>query len=235
MGFLSMHRVLLIEDNRDLAATLWDYLEAQGYAVDHAADGALGLRLALSGEHDVVVLDLGLPKLDGLEVCRQLRAAGRQLPVLMLTGRDTLSDRLEGFGTGADDYLVKPFEVKELLVRLQAIIRRVDCRGGNVLRVADLEYDPACYRVRRAGRTVPVTLAGLRLLELLMRQSPKVVTHADMERALWGETLGNPNAMRTHLHAIRSAIDKPFATPLLHSVQGIGYRLADDGADDPER
>ena len=230
-----MHRVLLIEDNRDLAATLWDYLEAHGYAVDHAADGARGLRLALTGEHDVVVLDLGLPKLDGLEVCRQLRAAGRQLPVLMLTGRDTLDDKLEGFETGADDYLVKPFEVKELLVRLQAISRRGDTRGGSVLRVADLEYDPACYRVRRAGHTVPVTLAGLRLLELLMRQSPKVVAHADMERALWGERLGNPNAMRTHLHALRSAIDKPFAKPLLHSVQGIGYRLADDGADDTAR
>lgn len=230
-----MQRVLLIEDNRDLAATLWDYLEAHGYAVDHAADGARGLRLALTGEHDVIVLDLGLPKLDGLEVCRQLRAAGRQLPVLMLTGRDTLDDKLEGFETGADDYLVKPFEVKELLVRLQAIFRRGNPRGGSVLRVADLEYDPACYRVRRAGHTVPVTLAGLRLLELLMRQSPKVVAHADMERALWGERLGNPNAMRTHLHALRSAIDKPFANPLLHSVQGIGYRLADDGADDPGR
>src|SRR3954454_13326490 len=105
-GTGSMRRILLIEDNQDLAATLWDYLESHGYAVDHAADGVRGLRLAMGGEHDLVVLDLGLPRLDGLEVCRQLRAAGRQVPVLMLTGRDTLEDKVEGFGTGADDYLV---------------------------------------------------------------------------------------------------------------------------------
>jgi DNA-binding response OmpR family regulator len=230
-----MQRILLIEDNQDLAATLWDYLESHGYAIDHAADGVRGLRLAMSGEHDLVVLDLGLPRLDGLEVCRQLRAAGRQVPVLMLTGRDTLDDKLEGFGTGADDYLVKPFDLKELLARLQAIVRRVESRGEVVLRVADLEYDLACYRVRRAGVTVPVTRAGLRLLELLMKRSPRVVVHDDMEQALWGECLGNPNAMRSHLHALRAAIDRPFARPLLHSVQGIGYRLADDDADAARR
>jgi len=230
-----MTRVLLIEDNRDLAATLWDYLELHGFTVDHASDGIRGLHLALAEDHDLLVLDLGLPRLDGLEVCRQLRAAGRQLPVLMLTGRDTLADKLEGFGEGADDYLVKPFELKELLARLRAMTRRSLAAPGIVLRVADLEYDPACYRVRRAGATIPVTRAGMRLLELLMRRSPTVVSHADMELALWGERLGNPNAMRTHLHALRSAIDKPFARHLLHSVQGIGYRLADDDADESNR
>jgi DNA-binding response OmpR family regulator len=229
-----MQRILLIEDNQDLAATLWDYLESHGYAIDHAADGVRGLHLAMSGEHDLVVLDLGLPRLDGLDVCRQLRAAGRQVPVLILTGRDTLDDKLEGFGTGADDYLVKPFDLKELRARLQAITRRIDACGGVVLRVADLEYDLACYRVRRAGVAVAVTRAGLRLLELLMKRSPRVVVHAEMERALWGECLGNPNAMRSHLHALRAAIDKPFATQLLHSVQGIGYRLADE-ADEARR
>jgi DNA-binding response OmpR family regulator len=186
-------------------------------------------------DHDLLVLDLGLPRLDGIEVCRQLRAAGRQLPVLILTGRDTLADKLEGFGEGADDYLVKPFELKELLARLRAMTRRSLAAPGIVLRVADLEFDPPCYRVRRAGATIPVTRAGMRLLELLMRRSPMVVTHADMELALWGERLGNPNAMRTHLHALRSAIDKPFAKHLLHSVQGIGYRLADDDAHDSNR
>lgn len=230
-----MTRVLLIEDNRDLAATLWDYLESHGFTVDHASDGMHGLHQALTGDPDLVVLDLGLPKLDGLEVCRQLRAAGRQLPVLMLTGRDTLADKLNGFGEGADDYLVKPFDLKELLARLRAMTRRSQASPDIVLRVADLEFDPACYRVRRAGSTIPVTRAGMRLLELLMRRSPRVASHADMELALWGERLGNPNAMRSHLHALRSAIDKPFAKHLLHSVQGIGYRLADDDADAPGR
>lgn len=225
-----MQRVLLIEDNRDLAATLWDYLESHGFAVDHAADGVMGLRLAMSGNHDVVVLDLGLPKLDGLEVCRQLRAAGHELPVLMLTGRDTLDDKVLGFGTGADDYLVKPFDMKELLARIKAITRGVESNDKAVLRVGDLEYDRACYRVRRGGVTVPVTRAGLRLLELLMRASPRVVHHGEMEQALWGEPIGNPNAMRSHLHALRGAIDKPFPKPLLHSVQGVGYRLTDDDA-----
>jgi len=230
-----MTRVLLIEDNRDLAATLWDYLESHGFVVDHASDGMRGLHRALTEDHDLMVLDVGLPKLDGLEVCRQLRAAGRQLPVLMLTGRDTLTDKLHGFGEGADDYLVKPFELKELLARLQAMMRRSQGGAGVVLRVADLEFEPACYRVRRAGVTIPVARAGMRLLELLMRRSPTVVSHADMELALWGERLGNPNAMRSHLHALRSAIDKPFAKHLLHSVQGIGYRLSDDDADEPRR
>jgi DNA-binding response OmpR family regulator len=230
-----MTRVLLIEDNRDLAATLWDYLESHGFTVDHASDGLRGLHRALTEDHDLVVLDIGLPKIDGLEVCRQLRAAGRQLPVLMLTGRDTLADKLHGFGEGADDYLVKPFELKELLARLHAMLRRSQAGADIVLRVADLEFEPACYRVRRAGATVPVARAGMRLLELLMRRSPTVVSHADMELALWGERLGNPNAMRSHLHALRSAIDKPFAKHLLHSVQGIGYRLSDDDADESRR
>jgi len=232
---ICMTRVLLIEDNRDLAATLWDYLESHGFVVDHASDGVRGLHLALTGEHDLLVLDLGLPKLDGLEVCRQLRAAGRHVPVLMLTGRDTLADKLLGFGEGADDYLVKPFELKEMLARLRAVTRRSQASPEMVLRVSDLEYDPACYRVRRAGATIPVTRAGMRLLELLMRRSPRVVSHADMELALWGEPLGNPNAMRSHLHTLRSAIDKPFAKHLLHSVQGIGYRLADDDAEVPRQ
>ena len=225
-----MLRVLLIEDNRDLATTLWDYLEQHGFAVDHAYDGMTGLRLALTGTHDLIVLDLGLPRLDGLEVCRQLRAAQHDMPVLMLTARETMEDKLRGFAEGADDYLVKPFAMKELVARLHALHRRVQPSLGTPLRIADLEYDAARYRVRRSGVPVTVTRAGLRLLEVLMRHSPLVVSHADLARALWGEAVGDPNAMRTHLHALRQAIDKPFEKPLLHSVHGIGYRLADDDA-----
>ncbi len=225
-----MLRVLLVEDNRDLATTLWDYLELHGFAVDHAFDGMTGLRLALTGTHDLIVLDLGLPRLDGLEVCRQLRAAQHDVPVLMLTARETLDDKLRGFAEGADDYLVKPFAMKELVARLHALHRRVHPPLGAPLRVADLEYDAARFRVRRQGVSVSVSRAGLRLLEVLMRRSPLVVSHADLARALWGEAVGDANAMRTHLHALRQAIDKPFDKPLLHSVHGIGYRLADDDA-----
>lgn len=225
-----MLRVLLIEDDTDLAAILWDYLDAHDFVVDHAHDGLAGLRLALTGNHDLIVLDLGLPRLDGLDVCRQLRAAGRDVPVLMLTGRETLDDKLLGFAQGADDYLVKPFAMKELVARLRALHRRTLPVALTALKVADLEYDPGRFLVRRAGTVVAVTRAGLRVLELLLQRSPNVVTHAEMERALWGEAIGDPNAMRTHLHALRQAIDKPFATPLLHSVHGIGYRLGDDDA-----
>ena len=225
-----MLRVLLIEDNRDLAAMIWDFLEAREVVMDHALDGVSGLQQALGGAHDVIVLDLGLPRMDGLEVCRQLRAARRDTPVLMLTARETLDDKLRGFAEGADDYLVKPFAMKELVARLHALHRRGQPMPNQRLVVADLEYDPESFRVRRAGTTVAVTHAGLRLLSLLMSSSPKVVSHAQMERALWGEAIGDPNAMRSHIHALRQAIDKPFATALLHSVHGIGYRLADDDA-----
>lgn len=225
-----MLRVLLIEDNRDLAATVWDYLDLHGFAVDHAHDGVAGLRMALSGGHDLIVLDLGLPRLDGLDLCRQLRAARHDMPVLMLTARETLDDKLRGFAEGADDYLVKPFAMKELLARLRALHRRGKPPVEAPLRIADLEYDPASFRVRRGSTTLPVTRAGLRLLEALMRRSPNVVPHAELERALWGDAVGDANAMRSHLHALRQAIDKPFDQRLLHTVHGIGYRLADDDA-----
>lgn len=227
----TMLRVLLIEDNRDLATIVWDYLETQQFTVDHAPDGVSGLRLAMTGAHDLIVLDLGLPRMDGLDVCRQLRAANRQVPVLMLTGRETLDDKLRGFAEGADDYLVKPFAMKELVARLRALHRGLQPMPGAPLHVADLEYDPECFRVRRAGEILQVPRAGMRILELLMRNSPKVVSYAEMERTLWGEAIGDPNAMRSHLHALRRAIDKPFDKPLLHTVHGIGYRLADDGAE----
>lgn len=225
-----MLRVLLIEDNRDLATTLWDYLELHGFAVDHAHDGMTGLRLALTGTHDLIVLDLGLPRMDGLEVCRHLRLAQHNMPVLMLTARETLDDKLRGFSEGADDYLVKPFALKELVARLHALHRRVQPPLAAPLRVADLEYDPARFRVRRGDVLVGLTRAGMCLLEVLMRRSPYVVSHGDLARALWGEAIGDPNAMRTHVHALRQGIDKHFDKPLLHSVRGVGYRLADDDA-----
>ena len=222
-----MLRILLIEDQRDIAANIWDFLEFRGFVMDHAADGATGLRMAMDGGYDVVVLDLGLPKLDGLDLCRKLREAGRDTPVLMLTARDTLEDKLTGFAQGADDYLVKPFAMKELEARIRALYRRGRLQHGEVLRIADLILDPVNQQVERAGQALTLTRAGFVLLELLLQRSPHLVRHADLAHALWGETGGDIATLHTHLSVLRSVIDRPFRQQLLHTVHGFGYRMAE--------
>jgi DNA-binding response OmpR family regulator len=222
-----MLRILLIEDQRDIAANIWDYLEHRGFVMDHAADGASGLRMALDGAYDVIVLDLGLPKLDGLELCRMLRQEHRDTPVLMLTARDTLDDKLAGFAQGADDYVVKPFAMKELEARIRALYRRGRLQQGEQLRVADLVLDPANLSVERAGQPLTLTRAGFVLLEALMRRAPNLVRHAELANALWGESGGDIATLHTHLSVLRSVIDRPFERRLLHTVHGFGYRIAE--------
>jgi len=222
-----MLRILLIEDQRDIAANIWDYLEHRGFVMDHAADGARGLRMALDGAYDVIVLDLGLPKLDGLELCRALREAGQETPVLILTARDTLEDKLAGFAQGADDYLVKPFAMKELEARIRALHRRGRLSQGEQLRLADLVLDPANLTVTRAGKRLTLTRAGFVLLETLLRRAPNLVRHAELAHALWGEAGGDIATLHTHLSMLRSVIDRPFEQHLLHTVHGFGYRLAE--------
>jgi DNA-binding response OmpR family regulator len=222
-----MLRILLIEDQRDIAANIWDFLECRGFVMDHAADGANGLRMALDGSYDVIVLDLGLPKLDGLELCRALRAAHHDTPVLMLTARDTLDDKLAGFAEGADDYLVKPFAMKELEARIHALHRRGRRQQGELLRVADLTLDPVSLTVERAGQPLVLTHAAFVLLELLLRRAPHLVRHTELSHALWGEDGGDIATLHTHLSVLRSIIDRPFDTHLLHTVHGFGYRIAE--------
>jgi DNA-binding response OmpR family regulator len=225
-----MH-VLVIEDSPDLVANLMEFLETRGHVVDVAYDGPGGLHLALRGEHDAIVLDLMLPGMDGLEVCARLRAEERSTPVLMLTARDTLEDKLDGFGSGADDYLVKPFALPELEARLNALVRRA--QGGEAqrrLRVADLCVDLDTLRVERAGRRIELARIPLTILTLLMRRSPAVVTRAEIEREVWSDSPPDSDALRAHVHALRSAIDRGFDPPLLHTVRGIGYQLAAPGA-----
>jgi DNA-binding response OmpR family regulator len=225
-----MH-LLVIEDNPDLVANVADFLEGRGHTLDIAYNGYAGLGFALENEYDALILDLMLPGIDGFEVCARLRAAGRALPVLMLTARDGLEDKLEGFASGADDYLVKPFALQELEARLLAIARR----GGSAplgpaerLRVADLELDLATRRLTRAGQVLDLPPIPMKLLELLMRRSPQLVSRAELERAAWGDEPPDSDALRAHLHLLRQAIDKPFPHPLLHTVRGFGYRLGQD-------
>jgi DNA-binding response OmpR family regulator len=205
-----------------------DHLERTGYEVDYAADGITGLHLAVSEEFDAIVLDLMLPGMDGLELCRKLRTeAGKATPVLMLTARDTLEDKVAGLDAGADDYLVKPFELAELDARLRAILRRA---GGEVakqiLRVGDLELNTGTLEVSRGGRLLNLTPIGLKLLTALMRASPKVLSRRDLERAVWGDVAPDSDALRSHLYNLRKVIDKPFERPLLQTKAGLGYRLA---------
>ncbi|HED16064.1 MAG TPA: response regulator transcription factor [Gammaproteobacteria bacterium] len=223
--------ILLIEDNQDLACNVMEYLEAQGHVMDAAADGITGMHLAVVNDYDVIVLDLTLPGMDGLDLCRKLRAeAGKATPVLMLTARDTLEDKLAGFDSGADDYLVKPFALKELYARLLSLSRRSGLSAtvsDNGLQVVDLEMDLGTLQVRRAGNLVSLTPIGRQLLECLMRESPRVVTRSRLEQVVWGDIPPDSDALKAHMHSLRNAIDKPFDKHLLQTVRGAGYRLAD--------
>jgi len=225
-----MH-ILLVEDNRDLAANVGEFLESRGHVVDYAADGLTGLHLAATNRYDALVLDLGLPGIDGLALCKRLREDARSnVPVLMLTAKDTERDKLTGFEVGTDDYLVKPFSLAELHARLKALARRAESRA-EVLQVADLSFDVRTLIVRRGGQRVELTPAGLKLLEKLMRVSPGVLSRQDAERAIWGEDAPDSDAaLRGHIHTLRHALDQGFEPRLLHTVHGVGYRLAPDDA-----
>jgi DNA-binding response OmpR family regulator len=167
-----------------------------------------------------------LPAIDGYQVCRRLRVdAGRETPVIMLTARDALDDRLSGFSAGADDYLVKPFALSELAARIEAVLRRAQGKMKRVLEVGDLRYDLDTLEVVRAGKALKLNPIGLKLLEALMRESPAVVRRERLEEALWGEDIPDSDSLRSHIHQLRLTIDRPFPDPLLHTVHGVGFRL----------
>ena len=226
---MTMPLVLLVEDNHEIAEMLVDHLEHGGYEVDYAADGVTGLHLAVTGGFDAIILDLMMPGMDALDVCRKYRQeAGGDTPILMLTGRDTLEDKVAGLDAGADDYLVKPFEFPELDARMRAMLRRA---GGDVaatiLKVGDLEFDTGSLRVRRAGQYITLTPIGMKLLIALMKASPRVLDRRALEREAWGDIVPDSDALRSHLYNLRKAIDKPFDRPLLQNITGMGYRLAE--------
>jgi DNA-binding response OmpR family regulator len=222
-------KLLIVEDQADLAANIWDYFSRRGHVVDHAADGEAGLRMALAGDYDVIILDLGLPRLDGLQLCRRLRAAGRGVPVLMLTARDTLDDKLKGFSEGADDYMVKPFALRELEARIGVLLRIGKPAPGATLSCCGLDFDPPSLVARREGRTLVLTRTQARILECLMAAYPGVVDKTRLLRAAWGADAGDSAALHSHIYSLRALVDKPFARPLIHSAHGVGYRFGDDG------
>lgn len=224
-------RILIIEDNPDIAANLGDYLEDHGHTVDFAGDGVTGLHLAVVNDFDAIVLDLALPGMDGLEVCRKLRSeAGKDTPVLMLTARDRLEDKLAGFDTGADDYLVKPFELQEVAARLKVLASRGRRRSSRELKVGDLVYNLDTLSVKRGAQEIYLNPIGLKLLHCLMEASPNVVSRGDLEMEVWGEEMPDSDSLRVHIHSLRSAIDKPFGSNMIQTRHGIGYRLVDPDA-----
>jgi len=222
-----MH-VLVIEDNPDLAANVCDFLEAKGHIADVAGDGITGLHLAVTKNYDAIVLDIILPGMDGLTVCRKFRdEAKRNTPVLMLTARDALDDRVAGLECGADDYVLKPFALRELEARLKALVRRSKSgMTSSVLQVVDLAFDPALVQVRRGERVINLPPIPLKLLETLMRASPRVIKREELERAVWGDAPPDSDALRSHMHTLRTAVDKPDEASLIHTLRGIGYRIA---------
>lgn len=221
-------RILVIEDNRDILANILDYLELKGFTVDCAQDGLSGMHLALTQTYDLIVLDIMLPGMDGYQLCQKLRQeAGNNTPIIMLTARDALDERLKGLQAGADDYLVKPFALSELVARIQAILRRSSGANKRMLEVADLHYNLETLEVSRAGQLLKLNPIGLKLLAVLMQRSPAVVRRETLEEALWGDDIPDSDSLRSHIHQLRQSIDKPFATSLLHTVHGVGFRLAE--------
>jgi two-component system, OmpR family, copper resistance phosphate regulon response regulator CusR len=220
-----MH-ILLVEDNRRLSESLRKTLEEDGYAVDPAYDGLDGEEMGLVAGYDIIILDIMLPGKNGLEVCRELRNRRVITPILMLTARDALDDRVQGLDSGADDYLVKPFEVDELRARIRALLRRESTSKTGSLQVADLILDPAAHTVQRAGQLIELTAKEFSLLEYLMRHPNHLVTREMAEGHLWSyDHVVASNVVDVYIRRLRSKIDEPSPVKLLETVRGAGYRL----------
>lgn len=222
--------LLLIEDDQQLAAEIAAPLCAQGFEVTRIADGAAGLEAATAGSYDLVITDRMLPKLEGLEIVRALRARGDQVPILVLSALDTVDDRVHGLRAGSDDYLGKPFALEELLARVESLLRRRQAGAETTLRVDDLEMDLLAHRVTRAGREISLTGREFRLLEFLVRHAGQVVTRSMLLEAVWDIRFDpQTNIIDVHVSRLRQAVDREFDRPLIHTVRGVGYTLRAPG------
>lgn len=222
-------RILVVEDNLALRTSMAGLFEMHGHQADFAADGRTGLNLALSTLPDVLVLDLALPALDGLQVCAQVRAqADRHIPILMLTARDTLDDKLKGFTAGADDYLVKPFAGEELLARCLVLARRHRVGETHRLQIGSLCIDRRTGEVWRHEQLIELQQTPYRILLALAEAWPRTLTRSDLVARLWGDDVPDSDPLRSHMYLLRQALDKPPATPMLKTVHGVGFKLEAD-------
>jgi two-component system OmpR family response regulator len=225
-------RLLVVEDSPKMASLLRRGLTEEGYAVDLAANGEDGVWLATETEFDAIVLDIALPDIDGFEVCRRLRSADRWSPLLMLTARDAVADRVTGLDAGADDYLVKPFAFEELFARLRSLVRRGPHERPAVLRAGDLTLDPAAHTVRRGAREVSLTPKEFVLLRYLMEHPDEALTRGRLVEHVWDFAFdGDPNIVDVYIGYLRDKVDRPFGRRSIQTVRGIGYRLLSDWVD----
>ena len=219
-------RILLVEDEERIAAFIHKGLREELYTVDVARDGAEALDIALASEDDLIVLDVRLPMRDGISVCRELRAQGNRTPILMLTARDTVDDRVRGLDAGADDYLVKPFAFQELLARLRALARRPPVVQDHTLRVENLTLDTRTHQARRDAQPIDLSAREYRLLELLMRHPGQVLTRTQIAEHIWGYDFdANSNVVDVYIRYLRRKVDDPFEPKLIQTVRGVGYKL----------
>ena len=221
---------LLVEDNVSLAQTVIAYFDLEGIDCDYASNGSQGLELALLNDYQVILLDINLPRINGLEVCEMIRKQGVDIPVMMLTARDSLEDKLAGFDAGTDDYLVKPFELSELVARVKALFNRRSLHSMK-LEVGPLVMDLSLKTACRHGQILSLTPTCWTLLEILMRESPNVVSREKLQNAIWkGSDLPDSNVLKVHLYKLRQQVDKPFSTKLIHTVAAHGFaiRVPDD-------
>lgn len=216
--------MLIVEDDIDLATAIIDYMELEGIETDYAADGQIGLNLIISHDYDVVLLDINLPKIEGLAVCERIRARGIDTPVLMLTARDTLDDKLIGFSKGADDYLVKPFAMEELIARVNVLSRR---KSGQVTRmiVRDLSFDVMSREVLRGERVIKLSPIATKILELLMRESPNAVSREKIIRHIWGDDTPDSNSLKVHIFNLRKQIDEDSSPSMVHTIPSYGFAI----------
>jgi heavy metal response regulator len=219
-------RILLVEDEARVASFIRKGLEEELFVVDVARDGTEGLDIALAAEYDLIILDVRLPMRDGISVCRELRAHRNMTPILMLTARDTIDDRVRGLDAGADDYLVKPFAFQELLARLRALARRPAVVQDHILRVENLTLDTRTHKARRDARLIELSAREYRLLEFLMRHPGQVLTRTQIAEHIWGYDFDmNSNIVDVYIRYLRSKVDDPFEPNLIQTVRGVGYKL----------
>jgi len=229
-SFPLMPRVLVVDDEPAVRRALERALKLDSYEVELAADGEEALDRLVQSEIDAVILDIAMPRLDGLEVCRRMRTAGDRTPVLMLTARDAIDDRVEGLDVGADDYMVKPFALRELQARLRALLRRTgDGAGGEVLRYADLVLDPVAHEVRRGDRLIDLSKTEFSLLELFMQHPRQVLSRSAIFEHVWGYDFGpTSNALGVYMGYLRRKTEEGGEPRLLHTIRGVGYVLREE-------
>jgi heavy metal response regulator len=225
-------RILLIEDDKRLAKFMEKGLTEEQYSVDMVHDGVDGVLWATTYEYDLIVLDIMLPKKDGITVCKEIRNKGVESQVIMLTARDSVDDKIKGLDAGADDYLAKPFSFDELLARIRALLRRMQKNKHPVLQVADLILDPVSHTVTRQGREILLTGKEYALLEYLMRNRDKVVTETNIIEHVWNTQIeSHTNVINVYIHYLRNKIEKGFDTKLIHTIRSVGYILKEESDD----